>query len=99
MVRGKLQGDDHVAIDHIRGDGSFDITVHREDGNSSSGILIPTSGGDGHKLEQCIESNLYHLSPTDTGHRGPAKANSRAFCEGWEKIQWKSRTARQGGHN
>ena len=76
-------------------------TMHHEDGTSEPIALAtdeavarehsPTGESDEYHLEPCHDpranSNIVHaFKSNETGHKGPAWARSKAYCEGYEAM-------------
>ncbi len=65
------------------------IHRHHEDHiEVATAIVTPTTDGTG-EWEQCPGSpggTVYHRKHGTDGQRGPAMVNSRAYCEGYDRI-------------
>lgn len=80
--------DEHIVLaDRLEGN-QYVIHRHHEDRvEVATAIVTPTPDGSG-EWEQCPGSpggNVYHRKHGGK-QRGPAKVNSREYCEGYDRI-------------
>ena len=82
----KLHGDDHLIVGPPIDEERHAAQIHRGDGEVVDVQVVLNGNEKGQRLSRCEDApegvRAFHAGD----NRGPARVNSRAFCEGWERL-------------